>query len=135
MAKKKVEEVQEVSQLEAAQRTSTGNLNFTQDQLAQYLERFPENQKDTVYAYLIQSRILGSVLDTMEGKAVLNDLITLIWNSQLELIDTALQVGRGDADAISRVISICQNINCYRNIMERWADTLLHGNKLAEDIR
>ncbi|HPJ51273.1 MAG TPA: hypothetical protein PLH99_11080 [Proteiniphilum sp.] len=123
----------EISQLELAQKSARERLRFTQAQLNEYLERFPESHRETVYDYFVHSRILSQVLDTTQGKVILNDLIALMGNAQLHLIDTALDVGRGNQPP-EAIVSICQKMDCYRDIMERWAKALSKGDEIEEEL-
>jgi len=123
----------EMSQLELAQKSARERLRFTQAQLNEYLERFPESHRETVYDYFVHSRILSQVLDTTQGKVILNDLIALMGNAQLHLIDTALDVGRGNQPP-EAIVSICQKMDCYRDIMERWAKALSKGDEIEEEL-
>ncbi len=43
----------EISQLELAQKSARERLRFTQAQLNEYLERFPESHRETVYDYFV----------------------------------------------------------------------------------
>ena len=129
----KKNEVVEPSQLELAQKSARERLRFTQAQLNEYLERFPESHRETVYDYFVHSRILSQVLDTTQGKVILNDLIALMGNAQLHLIDTALDVSRGNQPP-EAIVSICQKMDCYRDIMERWAKALSKGDEIEEEL-
>lgn len=129
----KKNEVVEPSQLELAQKSARERLRFTQAQLNEYLERFPESHRETVYDYFVHSRILSQVLDTTQGKVILNDLIALMGNEQLHLIDTALDVSKGNQPP-EAIVSICQKMDCYRDIMERWAKALSEGDKIEGEL-
>lgn len=73
------------------------------------------------------------MLYTTQGKVILNDLIALMGNAQLHLIDTALDVGRGNQPP-EAIVSICQKMDCYRDIMERWAKALSKGDEIEEEL-
>lgn len=132
MAQRK-EAVDEPTQLELAQKSTRERLRFTQAQLNEYLERFPESHREAVYDYFVHSRILSQVLDSTQGKVILNDLIALMGNAQLHLIDTALSVGNG-SEKPEAIVAICQKMDCYRDIMERWAKALSKGDEIEEEL-
>lgn len=100
-------------------------MHISEVDLVEYLNRFKDEQRETVYKSILDSNIMEQAFDTIEGKAILNQTIDMIARNVINIVAVCIEAE--PRVAIEKAYPYCLEISVAHKMLNSWAKVLTSG--------
>jgi hypothetical protein len=108
-------------------------LNISHEDLLEYLNRFKEEQRETVYKCLLDSEILEKAFSQPEGKLILSQAIDVITTNVIKIVTKCAD--KDPKTAVPAIYPACMEINLAHKMLVGWAKVLGAGKDHKTKIK